>query len=138
MRIKVNRSYQDKKRRLKNLSGEALETVANQMVNDAPQKSKYFVDTGAFITSWQIVDGRQRGRPRGKSSHGRPRRKGDGGFATAKAQESREQLIQDVRKIDFDSAPSIVLRNGAPHARYVDAKHSKVMQQLRNKYGRYS
>lgn len=134
MRIKVNRSYQDKKRRLKNLSGEALETVANEMAYDAPSLSKYFVDTGAFITSWQIVDSRQRGRPRGKTSHGLPRKQNK----TAKFQESREQLRQDVRKIDFDSAPSVVLRNGAPHARYVDAKHSKVMQQLRNKYGRYS
>lgn len=138
MRIKINRSYQDKKISLKNLSGDALHMIALEMVKDAPHLSKPFVDTGAFITSWQIVDSRRRGRPRGKSSHGRPRRKGDGFFANAKAQESQEQLIKDVRKIDFDSAPSIVLRNGAPHARYVDAKHSKVMQQLRNKYGRYS
>lgn len=134
MRIKVNKSYHTKKQRLKQLSGEVLENIANEMVFDAPRLSRPFVDTGAFITSWQIVDARQRGRPRGKSSRGLPRKQSK----VAKEQESREQLRQDVRRIDFDSATGIVLRNGAPHARYVDPKHPKVMMQLRNKYGRYS
>lgn len=138
MTIKISRSFYNKKKRLRDSPSEVLESVALNMAIDAPQMSKHFVDTGAFITSWQIVDGRRRGRPRGKSSHGKPRRKGDQNFANAMASESQDQLMSDARKIDFDSASVIVLRNGAPHARYVDAKHSKVMQQLRNKYGRYS
>jgi len=137
MKIVVNRSFYDKKQRLKEFPAETLEAVARNMAVDAPALSQYFVDTGAFITSWQITDGR-RGRPRGKSSHGRPRRKGDQAFARAMAQESTQQMMSDINRIDFYNTTRLVLRNGAPHARYVDAKHSKVMDQLRNKYGRYT
>ena len=137
MKIVVNKSFYDKKQRLKEFPAERLEAVARNMSVDAPRLSQYFVDTGAFITSWQITDGR-RGRPRGRSSHGLPRRKGDQTFAKAMAQESIRQMQSDIAKIDFYNTTRIVLRNGAPHARYVDAKHSKVMDQLRNKYGRYS
>lgn len=137
MKIVVNKSFYDKKQRLKEFPAERLEAVARNMSVDAPRLSQYFVDTGAFITSWQITDGR-RGRPRGRSSHGLQRRKGDRTFAKAMAQESMRQMQSDIAKIDFYNTTRIVLRNGAPHARYVDAKHSKVMDQLRNKYGRYS
>jgi len=137
MKITINRSFYNKKEQLKEFPAETLEAVARNMSVDAPQLSKYFVDTGAFITSWQITDGR-RGRPRGRSSHGLPRRKGDQTFAKAMAAESTRQMQSDIAKIDFRNTTRLVLRNGAPHARYVDAKHSKVMDQLRNKYGRYS
>jgi hypothetical protein len=137
MKVVVNRSFYDKKQRLKEFPAETLEAVARNMSVDAPKLSQYFVDTGAFITSWQITDGR-RGRPRGRSSHGLPRRKGDQTFAKSMAQESMRKMQSDIAKIDFYNTTRIVLRNGAPHARYVDAKHSKVMDQLRNKYGRYS
>lgn len=135
-KIVVNKSLYQKKELIKEFVPEHLESLARNMAVDAPALSKYFVDTGAFITSWQITDGRS-GRPRGKSSHGRPRRKGDSAFAEGKRQESQEQLMNDVARIDFRNTKVIVLRNGAPHAPYVDAKHNKVMDQLRNKYGRY-
>ena len=137
MKITINRSFYNKKEQLKEFPAETLEAVARNMSVDAPQLSKYFVDTGAFITSWQITDGR-RGRPRGRSSRGLTRRKGDQTFSKAMAAESTRQMQSDIAKIDFRNTTRLVLRNGAPHARYVDAKHSKVMDQLRNKYGRYS
>lgn len=137
MKIVVNRSFLDKKQKTKEFVPEKLEAIAKNMAYDAPKLSKYFVDTGAFITSWQITSG-GRGRPRGKSSHGLPRRKGDSAFAEGKRQEAQEQLMADISGIDFKNTKVIVLRNGAPHAVYVDAKHTKVMSQLRNKYGRYS
>jgi|14BtaG_2_1085337.scaffolds.fasta_scaffold00618_12 hypothetical protein len=137
MKITINKSFYNKREQLKEFPAERLEAVARNMAVDAPQLSKYFVDTGAFITSWQITDGR-RGRPRGRSSRGLPRRKGDQTFAKAMAQESMRQMQSDIAKIDFYNTTRLVLRNGAPHARYVDAKHSKVIDQLRKKYGRYS
>lgn len=134
--LKINKTFDKKLEKIKEFVPEHLESLARDMAVDAPALSKYFVDTGAFITSWQITDGRS-GRPRGKSSHGLPRNKGNDSFAEGKRQESQEQLMGDVARIDFKNTKVIVLRNGAPHALYVDAKHNKVMAQLRNKYGRY-
>lgn len=99
------------------------------MAKDAVSFSKPFTRTGAFITSWQIHTG-GRGRPRGKSSHGLPLANKE-----AKAKEALSQLMADVARIDLKNTTRIVLRNGAPHARYVDAKHSHVMARLRNRYG---
>ena len=88
------------------------------------------VDTGAYITSFSFITGR--GRPRGKSSKGRPRkqdpnRMGAIGF---------DQLMSDLQRVDFKNTTSIVLNNGAPHAPYVENKHGLlVFSKLRKKYG---
>jgi hypothetical protein len=88
------------------------------------------VDTGAYITSFSFITGR--GRPRGKSSKGRPRRQdphkmGDIGF---------QQLMSDIQRVDLKNTTSVVLNNGAPHAPYVENKHGLlVFSKLRNKYG---
>lgn len=88
------------------------------------------VDTGAYITSFSFITGR--GRPRGKSSKGKPRNQspkkmGDIGF---------QQLMMDLQKVDLKNTTSVVLSNGAPHAPYVENKHGLlVFSKLRNKYG---
>lgn len=101
----------------------------DDMAEDATRWSTPFVDTGAFIMSWQISSGR--GRPRGRSSHGLPRKQNK----EQKRLQSLAQLYADIDRIDLKNTTRIVLRNGAPHARYVDIKHSHVQTQLRNKYG---
>jgi len=88
------------------------------------------VDTGAYITSFQFITGR--GRPRGKSSKGRPKgqdpnKMGAIGF---------EQLMSDLSRVDFRNTTSLTLSNGSPHAYYVENKHGLlVFSKLRNKYG---
>lgn len=130
MRIQIRKSLYDKLDSLE----ESLEDQAKQnlmrIAQDAVYLSKPFVDTGAFITSWQIHSG-GRGRPRGKSSHGKPRRQS----AEIKAAEAMQQLISDIAKVDISNNPKVVLRNGATHARYVDAKYPRVEGTLRKKYG---
>ena len=81
-----------------------------------------FVDTGAYMTSWSISTGR--GRPRGKSSRGRPKMD-----ASAAFQESLTNIDTDIAKLDM-SKEVFTLRNGAPHEPYVETKH-KVFARLK-------
>ena len=93
---------------------EALASLARSVTD----YSEYFVDTGAFITSFSFTFGR--GRPRGKSSHGLPKNQNK----SAKAQEGYRLLLSDLDKADLKGSTStIVLRNNSPHATYVDARH---------------
>ena len=93
---------------------EALASLARSVTD----YSEYFVDTGAFITSFSFTVGR--GRPRGKSSHGLPKNQNK----SAKAQEGYRLLLSDLDKVDLKGSTStIVLRNNSPHATYVDARH---------------
>lgn len=88
------------------------------------------VDTGAYITSFSFITGR--GRPRGKSSKGRPRKQDPNKMGAI----GLEQLMSDLQRVDFKNTTSIVLNNGAPHAPYVENKHGLlVFSKLRNKYG---
>jgi len=92
----------------------ALASLAYAVTN----YSEPFVDTGAFVTSFSFTVGR--GRPRGKSSHGLPRRQNK----SAKAREGYKLLLSDLDKVDLKGSTStIVLRNNSPHAEYVDARH---------------
>lgn len=88
------------------------------------------VDTGAYITSFSFITGR--GRPRGKSSKGRPRKQDPNKMGAI----GLDQLMSDLQRVDFKNTTSIVLNNGAPHAPYVENKHGLlVFSKLRNKYG---
>jgi len=122
IKIQVNTSFEDK---LKELD-EQIEDDKRQAVQDrAVTALKYsfpFVDTGAYMTSWSISTGR--GRPRGKSSRGRPKMSANAAF-----QESFKNIQSDVAKLDM-SKEEFTLRNGAPHEPYVEKKH-KVFARLR-------
>jgi hypothetical protein len=102
-----------------------LEEVKNEfkaIARDAVRFSP--VDTGAFVTSWSFETGKS-GRPRGKSSLNKPR--GLRGQDEIKKREEGEQnLLSDIDKIpDLESTKVAVLRNGAPHAEYVNYGNSK-------------
>lgn len=134
MKITLNPNFAKKLDSLEEDLTERMKISTIMMANDTINWSRPFVDTGAFITSWSVTSG-GRGRPRGKSSHGKPRLKGNPSAQQAKAEEGRSNLMSDISRIDFDTATRITLRNGAPHAVYVDAKHPHVKAKLRNKYG---
>jgi hypothetical protein len=88
------------------------------------------VDTGAYITSFSFITGR--GRPRGKSSKGRPRKQDPNKMGAI----GLDQLMSDLQRVDFKNTTKVVLNNGAPHAPYVEFKHGLlVFSKLRNKYG---
>jgi len=96
------------------------------------------VDTGAYITSFSYGVGA--GRPRGKSSEGRPKKQDKVSMAT----EGLNNLLNDINSIqDFNRKDSIVLRNGSPHAMDVEeggpdwreTQPYKIFSQVRNKYG---
>lgn len=122
VKIQMNTSLEDK---LKELD-EQIEEDKRQAVRDrAVTALKYsfpFVDTGAYMTSWSVSTGR--GRPRGKSSRGRPKMD-----ASAAFQESLQNIDTDIAKLDM-SKEEFTLRNGAPHEPYVEKKH-KVFARLR-------
>jgi hypothetical protein len=99
-----------------------LEEVKNEfkaIARDAVRFSP--VDTGAFVTSWSFETGKS-GRPRGKSSLNRPEATDKVGMR----KEGEQNLLSDIDKIpDLESTKVAVLRNGAPHAEYVDYGDSK-------------
>ena len=74
---------------------ERLEKIAD----DAIDLSMPFVDTGAYITSWAFIVGA--GRPRGKSSHGRLRRRKAGYRGDQFGATGRSQLQQDLARVDL-------------------------------------
>lgn len=96
------------------------------------------VDTGAYITSFSYGVGA--GRPRGKSSEGRPKEQDKVSMAT----EGLNNLLNDINSIqDFNRKDSIILRNGSPHAIDVEeggpdwrlTKPYKIFETVRNTYG---
>jgi hypothetical protein len=108
------------------LLNEALEKTAEDLADFVIEttffendRSRPAVDTGAFIKSWSFAIGS--GRPRGQSSSRKPRNQN----AIQKAQEGRALLQQDIDKMDMNKVrkSGFTIRNGAPHAKYVDLKH---------------
>lgn len=114
----INTSLEDK---LRELDDRVEEDKKEELMAFSKSLTDYcagFTDTGAFVTSFSFAVGA--GRPRGKSSHGLPRRQDK----EAKADEGYQNLVEDLKKADLKGTTStIVLRNNAPHADYVDAKH---------------
>lgn len=99
-----------------------LEEVKNEfkaIARDAVRFSPVY--TGAFVTSWSFETGKS-GRPRGKSSLNRPEATDKVGMR----EEGEQNLLSDIDKIpDLESTKVAVLRNGAPHAEYVDSGDSE-------------
>ena len=96
------------------------------------------VDTGAYITSFSYGVGA--GRPRGKSSEGRPKEQDKVSMST----EGLNNLLNDINSIqDFNYKDTIVLRNGSPHAKAVEeggadwrlTQPYNIFSRVRNKYG---
>jgi len=96
------------------------------------------VDTGAYITSFSYGVGS--GRPRGKSSEGRPKK----ASVSAMYSEGLNNLLSDINSIqDFNYKDTIVLRNGSPHAIDVEkggpdwrfTQPYNIFTKVRNKYG---
>ena len=129
MKYIVNKSFYNKIDQLEesidDLFRETLEEVAVTATNISP------VSTGAFVTSWSYIVGA--GRPRGKSSEGRPR-VGEFGADTMREQ-GYQNLMGDVAKINFEKlGGSLTLSNGAPHSEIVDAREG-ISIVLENLYG---
>jgi|DEB0MinimDraft_6_1074348.scaffolds.fasta_scaffold06990_5 hypothetical protein len=99
-----------------------LEEVKNEFAAIARDAVRFSpVDTGAFVTSWSFETGKS-GRPRGKSSLNRPKAPNEEDMR----KEGEQNLLSDIDKIpDLESTKVAVLRNGAPHAEYVDYGDSK-------------
>ena len=109
-------------KKLKQLEEVALARIKAELEDIAAYTTSISpVDTGAFVTSWSFETGKS-GRPRGKSSSRRPRRQNE----TQKREEGLQNLLSDINKIpDLESTKVAVLRNGAPHAEYVNSGNSK-------------
>ena len=111
-----------------------LEDIAVSTIN----LSLPTVDTGAYITSFSYNVGV--GRPRGKTSEGRPKE----ADPQTMASEGLNNLLNDINSIqDFNYKDTIVLRNGSPHAIDVEeggpnwrlTQPYKIFETVRNKYG---
>ena len=120
--IQVSTTFEDKLKELdEQIEADKREAVRQRAIT-ALKYSFPFVDTGAYMTSWSIATGR--GRPRGKSSRGRPKMD-----ASAAFQEALTDIDTDIAKLDM-SKEEFTLRNGAPHEPYVEIKH-KVFARLK-------
>ena len=122
VKIQVTNTLEDKLEQLQEQIEQDKREAVRQRAITALKYSFPFVDTGAYMTSWSISTGR--GRPRGKSSRGRPKMD-----AAAAFQESLTNIDTDIAKLDM-SKEEFTLRNGAPHEPYVEKKH-KVFARLR-------
>jgi hypothetical protein len=106
--LKVMPSLQRKIDGLKALAEQQVERKLVDMAQTAVDLSP--VDTGAYVTSFSFSTGA--GRPRGKSSKGKPRAN-----PQAARSEGLSNLIKDLEKIpSLLDTTSIVLRNNSPHA----------------------
>ena len=101
-------SLQKKIDGLKALAEQQVERKLVDMAQTAVDLSP--VDTGAYVTSFSFSTGA--GRPRGKSSKGKPRAN-----PQAARSEGLSNLIKDLERIpSLLDTTSIVLRNNSPHA----------------------
>jgi len=106
--LKVMPSLQKKIDGLKALAEQQVERKLVDMAQTAVDLSP--VDTGAYVTSFSFSTGA--GRPRGKSSKGKPRAN-----PQAARSEGLSNLIKDLERIpSLLDTTSIVLRNNSPHA----------------------
>ena len=132
--LKVMPSLQRKIDGLKSLAEQQVERKLVDMAQTAVDLSP--VDTGAYVTSFSFSTGA--GRPRGKSSKGKPRAN-----PQAARSEGLSNLIKDLERIpSLLDTTSIVLRNNSPHAVAVEyggrgwkTPPYFVFTKLRNIYG---
>ena len=136
--LKVMPSLQRKIDGLKQLAEQQVERKLTDMAVDAVGLGtiRVPVDTGAYVTSFPFNVGA--GRPRGKSSKGKPRAN-----PQAARSEGLSNLIKDLERIpSLLDTTSIVLRNNSPHAVAVEyggrgwkTPPYFVFTKLRNIYG---
>lgn len=108
-RTNIDRKFQRLRERLSGLENDVLEGVASTLVLYSP------VDTGAYMRSHIITEGRSRGG--GVSSHGLPR---DQPWQS-EAQSALNRLFSQIAGIqDFSLA---TFSNNAPHAAQVENEH---------------
>jgi len=110
--LKVLPTLQEKVEKSKSLVEQEIERELINMATDAVGLGsiRVPVDTGAYVTSFSFSTGA--GRPRGKSSKGKPRTN-----PQAARSEGLSNLIKDLERIpSLLDTTSIVLRNNSPHA----------------------
>jgi len=126
LQIQIQPSLKNKLKQFEEMAESAVKQKLEDLAIYATSISTPSVDTGAYITSFSFNVGR--GRPRGKSSLNRPRTgsKPDFAFKEQKREEGLALLQQDIAKIkDLKQVDKIELRNGAPHADYVESGNGK-------------
>lgn len=115
--ITINQSFYKKMDQLENQVKEKVWTKGEEVVSYAATISP--VQTGAFVESFSVVP-RGSGGGRSRSSHNRPIVADKAG----KKQEEAARLRAEVRAIDPLEESGFTLRNRAPHANAVEAKHA--------------
>ena len=143
MTVKINASLNQKFDKLLDLTEERVEEELRAIADDAinitltsvSSSGKVgAVDTGAYISSFSITSGGA-GRPRGKSSRGKPRNRSD---AFALGDQAKADLQSDISRIDLKNTSSLAIRNHSPHATLVEngrGANYRIFAQLRNKNG---
>ena len=107
-----------------------VEDFLRDIADTTIEFSKPFVDTGTYITSFSFATGS--GRPRGGSSHGKPRRQNP----TSKGNQGLQLLYGDIAQLDLSNTTMVSLRNGSAHAEFVEYKHQHaVFERVGIKYG---
>lgn len=94
---------------VKDKAKEVIADVAQSAVNMSP------VDTGAYVTSFSIVDA-GKGGGRSRTSNNKP----TGQPPELMRQTAMGQLLSDISKLDFDNSLKFILRNRSPHSRAVE------------------
>jgi hypothetical protein len=115
--ITINQSFYKKMGQLQNQVREKVWTKGEEVVSYAVAISPVY--SGAFVESFSVVP-RGSGGGRSRSSEGRPIVADKAG----KKQEEAARLRADVRAIDPLEGDGFTLRNRAPHANVVEAKHA--------------
>lgn len=128
-KIDISKSLENKMLLLEQTAEDAVRDKLISIAQTATAISP--VDTGAYVTSFSYSVGA--GRPRGKSSKGKPR----GQNRRALQEEGFNNLLSDINRIpNLLDSTSIILRNGSPHATAVEYKHGyAVFARVRNIHG---
>lgn len=115
--ITINQSFYRKMDQLENKVREKVWSKGEEIVSYAATISP--VQTGAFVESFSVVP-RGSGGGRSRSSDGRPVLADKAG----KKQEEAARLRAEVRAVDPLEESGFTLRNRAPHANAVEARHA--------------
>lgn len=115
--VTINQSFYKKMDQLENQVREKVWTKGEEVVSYAATISP--VQTGAFVESFSVV-ARGSGGGRSRSSHNKPVVVDK----ASKKQEEAARLRAEVRAIDPLEESGFTLRNRAPHANAVEAKHA--------------
>jgi hypothetical protein len=134
-RLKVSKSFYKKIKRAEDLIEYKVKDILTEIADTAVTISP--VDTGAYVTSFSFTTGS--GRPRGKSSEGRPRKQDESQMKS----EGFNNLMSDIDRItDFKEVQYISLTNASPHASDVEYGGPKwktcgygVFAELEDRYG---